>query len=80
MIRNEKVYDDYKKFSLMAKNIRNNEAWQTDFNSRNTARVYQIYQCGRNKGKESFLRREIPIWEKSNLTLEEAGGVFRYWH
>ena len=25
-----------------------------------------------NKKGEIFLRREIPIWEKSNLTLEEA--------
>lgn len=26
--------------------------------------------------EECYLRREVPVWEKSNLTLEEAAAYF----
>lgn len=34
--------------------------------------MWIISSIGRNEKESDFMAKEVPIWEKSNLTLEEA--------
>ncbi len=38
--------------------------------------VEQVNSVKKNLGKECFMPKEVPIWEKSNLTLQEASMYF----
>ena len=63
MIRNEKSMMIIKSFLLWRRNIRNNEAWQTDFIAETPQGCTNI-PCGRNKERRVFEKRDSDLGEK----------------